>query len=359
MITRGRPKAELVLSDEERGRLTALAARRKSAQALAQRARIVLRCAEGLSNRAVADVERVNTETVGKWRARFVARRLAGLDDAARSGAPRKITDAHVERVITRTLESKPKHATHWSTRSMAKRCGLTHDAVHRIWKAFGLQPHREQTCQLSTDPFFIDKVRDVVGLYLHPPERALVLCVDEKSQCQALERSQPMLPLAPGRLERHTHDYFRHGTVSLFAALDVQTGKIIGHCQARHTQRQFVDFLKRIDSATPSDLALHLVLDNYATHKTPAVQRWLVRHPRFHLHFIPTHSSWLNQVERWFAKITTEAIRRASFRSVPHLRQTIMDYIAATNRDPQPFTWTASADLILGRVANLCGELA
>jgi transposase len=359
MIIRGRPKAELVLNDDERVRLMALAARRKSAQALAQRARIVLRCGEGLSNTAVAQAERVSAETVGKWRARFVAHRLAGLDDAARSGAPRKITDAHVERVITRTLESKPKHATHWSTRSMAKRCGLTHDAVHRIWKAFGLQPHREQTCQFSTDPFFIAKVRDVVGLYLNPPEQALVLCVDEKSQCQALERSQPMLPLGPGRLERSTHDYFRHGTVSLFAALDVQTGKIIGQCQARHTQRQFLDFLKRIDSATPSDLALHLVLDNYATHKTPAVRRWLVRHPRFHLHFIPTHSSWLNQVERWFAKITTEAIRRGSFRSVPHLRQTIMDDIAATNRDPQPFTWTASADLILGRVANLCDELA
>ena len=358
MIIRGRPKAELVLSNEERERLTALAARRKSAQALALRARIVLRCAEGLSNTAVAKTERVTGATVGKWRARFVQQRLAGLDDNARSGAPRTLTDAHVERVITRTLESKPKHATHWSTRSMAKRCGLTHDAVHRIWKAFGLQPHREQICQLSTDPFFIDKVRDVVGLYLNPPAQALVLCVDEKSQCQALERSQPLLPLRPSQPERHTHDYFRHGTVSLFAALDVQTGKIIGQCQARHTQRQFLDFLKRIDAATPAELALHLVLDNYATHKTPAVRRWLVRHPRFHLHFIPTHSSWLNQVERWFAKITTEAIRRGSFRSVPHLRQTIMDYISANNRQPQPFSWTASADLILGKVAHLCGEL-
>jgi transposase len=358
MITLGRPKAELGLTNDERERLTSLAARRKSAQALAQRARIVLQCAGGLSNTAVAQAERVTSQTVGKWRARFVQQRLAGLDDAARSGAPRTLSDAQVERVITRTLESKPKHATHWSTRSMAQRCGLTHDAVHRIWRAFGLQPHREQTCQLSTDPFFIDKVRDVVGLYLNPPEQALVLCVDEKSQCQALERSQPLLPLGPNRPERSTHDYFRHGTVSLFAALDVQTGKIIGHCQARHTQRQFLDFLQRIDAATPARLALHLVLDNYATHKTPAVRRWLVRHPRFHLHFIPTHSSWLNQVERWFAKITTEAIRRGSFRSVPHLRQTIMDYIAATNRQPQPFAWTASADLILGKIAHLCDEL-
>lgn len=358
MIKVGRPKAELVLTNEERERLTALAGRRKSAQALAQRARIVLQCAEGMTNTAVAETEGVTMHTVGKWRRRFVQQRLVGLDDAARSGAPRTLSDAQVERVIIRTLESKPKHATHWSTRSMAKRCGLTHDAIHRIWKTFGLKPHRAEVCQLSTDPFFIDKVRDVVGLYLNPPEQALVLCVDEKSQCQALERSQPLLPLGPGRAERSTHDYFRHGTVSLFAALDVQTGKVIGHCHARHTQRQFVDFLKRIDAATPASLALHLVLDNYATHKTPAVRRWLVRHPRFHLHFIPTHSSWLNQVERWFAKITTEAIRRGSFRSVPHLRQTIMDYVAANNRQPQPFTWTASADLILGRVAHLCSEL-
>jgi transposase len=358
MINLGRPKTELVLTNEERERLTSLAARRKSAQALAQRARIVLRCAEGMTNTAVAGVERVTMQTVGKWRRRFVQQRLAGLADAARCGAPRTLSDAQVEGVIIRTLESKPKHATHWSTRSMAKRCGLTHDAIHRIWKTFGLKPHRAEVCQLSTDPFFIDKVRDVVGLYLNPPEQALVLCVDEKSQCQALERSQPLLPLGPGRVERSTHDYFRHGTVSLFAALDVQTGKVIGHCQARHTQRQFLDFLQRIGAATPPHLALHLVLDNYATHKTPAVRRWLVRHPRFHLHFIPTHSSWLNQVERWFAKITTEAIRRGSFRSVPHLRQTIMDYIAANNRQPQPFVWTAPADLILGKVAHLCGEL-
>lgn len=333
-------------------------ARRKSAQALAQRARIVLQCADGATNIAVAAAERVTVQTVGKWRQRFITDRMTGLDDRARSGAPRTIGDAKVERVITLTLESKPEHATHWSTRSMAKRCGLTHDAVHRIWKAFALQPHRQETFQLSTDPFFIQKVRDVVGLYMNPPAHALVLCVDEKSQCQALERSQPLLPLAPNRPERQTHDYFRHGTVSLFAALDVKTGKIIGQCQTRHTHRQFLGFLQQIDAATPASLALHLILDNYATHKTPAVRRWLVRYPRFHLHFIPTHSSWLNQVERWFAKITTAAIRRGSFRSVAHLRQTIVDYINANNRDPQPFAWTASADLILGKVAHLCGEL-
>jgi transposase len=358
MITLGRPKAELVLSEDERGRLTALTTRRKSAQALALRARIILRCAEGLSNTAVAAEERVTIQTVCKWRKRFVRDRLEGLDDSARSGPPRTITDAEVERVIRTTLESKPDNATQWSTRSLGKRLGLTHDAVHRIWRAFGLQPHRHETFQLSTDPFFIDKVRDVVGLYLNPPDHALVLCVDEKSQCQALERSQPLLPLAPGRPERSTHDYFRHGTVSLFAALDVQTGKIIGQCHARHTHQQFLHFLKTIEESVPASKDVHLVLDNYGTHKTPAILRWLQRHPRFHLHFIPTHSSWLNQIERWFAKITNEAIRRGSFHSVPHLRQTILDYIAAHNRDPKPFVWTASADLILGKVAHLCSEL-
>ena len=358
-IIRGRPKAELTLNEAERAHLEALVARRKSAQATAQRARIILRCAEGLSNTEVAKSEGVTIQTVGKWRARFIADRVAGLDDRARSGAPRSISDAKIERVVTLTLESKPKHATHWSTRSMAKRCGLTHDAIHRIWKAFGLQPHREEKFQLSTDPFFIEKVRDVVGLYMNPPNHALVLCVDEKSQCQALERSQPVLPLGPNRPERQTHDYFRHGTVSLFAALDVKTGQVIGQCASRHTHRQFLNFLKQIDQATPAGKDLHLVLDNYATHKTPAVRRWLVRHPRFHLHFIPTHSSWLNQVERWFAKITNDAIRRGNFLSVAQLRQTILDYINAHNRDPQPFTWTASADMILGKVAHLCNELA
>lgn len=358
MIQRGRPKTELELSEEERGKLATLAARPKSAQALALRARIVLRCAAGLNNTAVAREQRVTVQTVGKWRRRFLRLRLAGLTDAPRSGAPRTISDAKVERVITMTLECKPAHATQWSTRSLAKRCGLTHDAVHRIWRAFGLKPHRQESFQLSTDPFFVEKVRDVVGLYLNPPDGALVLCVDEKSQCQALERSQPILPLGPGRAERATHDYFRHGTVSLFAALDVKTGQVIGRCQSRHTQHHFVSFLKQIDESVPASVNLHLVLDNYAAHKAPAVRRWLARHPRFHLHFIPTHSSWLNQVERWFAKITNDAIRRGNFHSVPHLRQTILDYIAAHNRQPKPFVWTASADLILGKVGHLCTEL-
>ena len=358
MITRGRPKSELILTADEQTQLGAIAARRKSAQALALRARIVLRCSQGLSNTAVARSERVTVQTVGKWRMRFVRDRMAGLDDAPRSGAPRTLTDAQIERVVTLTLERKPDHATHWSTRSLARKCGLTHDAVHRIWKAFSLQPHRQQTFQLSTDPFFVQKVRDVVGLYLHPPDHALVLCVDEKSQCQALERSQPLLPLGPSRPERATHDYFRHGTVSLFAALDIKTGEVIGQCHSRHTQRQFLNFLQCIQNTVPSEQAVHLVLDNYATHKTPAVKRWLARHPRFHLHFIPTHSSWLNQIERWFARITTELIRRGSFRSVPHLRQAMLDYIQAHNQQPKPFVWTAPADLILGKVAHSCSEL-
>jgi len=358
MISSGRPKSELTLSADESARLEQLARRGKSAQALALRARIVLACATGLTNGGVAQALRVCADTVGKWRERFVRERLAGLGDAPRSGAPRTVTDEQVAQIVTLTLESKPEHATQWSTRSLARRSGLSHDTIHRIWRTFGLQPHRCESFQLSTDPEFVDKVRDVVGLYLNPPDHALVLCVDEKSQCQALERTQPVLPLGPGRAERQTTDYFRHGTVSLFAALDVKTGNIIGRVQARHTQRQFRQFLRDINAATSADLDLHLVLDNYATHKTPAVRRWLARHPRFHLHFIPTHSSWLNQIERWFAKITNQAIRRGSFRSVQHLRQTIRLYIAANNQDPKPFVWTASASLILGKVSHLCGEL-
>ena len=269
MISRGRPRQRLELSEDERSKLTTLADRPKSAQALALRARIVLRCAAGHSNTTVAREQRVTVQTVGKWRRRFLCLRVAGLTDAPRSGAPRTITDAKVERVVTLTLERKPAHATQWSTRSLAKRCGLTHDAVHRIWRAFGLKPHRQEAFQLSTDPFFVEKVRDIVGLYLNPPEGALVLCVDEKSQCQALERSQPILPLGPGRAERATHDYFRHGTVSLFAALDVKTGKVIGECLPRHRAKEFIRFLKKIDGAVAKHLDVQAICDNYKTHKT------------------------------------------------------------------------------------------
>jgi transposase len=356
----GRPKAELVLSDEERETLQRWERRRKSSQFLALRSRIILACDRGLTNTAVAEELKVSKPTVGKWRQRFVEHRLDGLLDEPRPGAPRKISDADVEQVITRTLESKPPHATHWSTRGMAKATGLSQTAISRIWRAFGLQPHRTETFKLSTDPQFIDKVRDVVGLYMSPPENAIVLCVDEKSQVQALDRTQPLLPLEPGSPERHTHDYARYGTTSLFAALNVATGEIIGRCHQRHRHQEFLKFLKQIDQTIPEEpgVEIHLVMDNYATHKTSAVQRWLAKRPRYHVHFTPTSASWLNQVERFFAEITEKRIRRGTFRSVRSLVQAIMGYLEHHNKNPQPFQWTADADLILERVANVCKRI-
>ena len=308
----GRPKKALTVTAEERQTLEQWARRPKTAQRLALRARIVLRCADGLANVEVARRLGVTGATVCKWRRRFLEGRLDGLSDEPRPGAPRSITDAQVEEVITRTLESKPEGATHWSTRGMAKAVGLSQNAVVRIWQAFGLKPHKSETFKLSTDPLFIDKVRDVVGLYLNPPENALVLCVDEKSQVQALDRTQPLLPLQPGQAERHSHDYERHGTTSLFAALVVATGLVIGACYRKHRQQEFVRFLDRIDAVVPKEpgLTIHLVMDNYGTHKTPKVKRWLLRHPEYRLHFIPTSSSWLNQVERFFAEITEKRIQ-------------------------------------------------
>lgn len=356
----GRPKAELVLTDEERETLTRWARRPKSSQQLALRSRIVLCCGQGLSNAQVAQQLQVSMPTVGKWRKRFVAKRLDGLLDEPRPGAPRTISDAQVEAVITKTLESKPAQATHWSTRSMAEASGLSQTAISRIWRAFALQPHRTKTFKLSNDPQFIDKVRDVVGLYVNPPERAIVLCVDEKSQVQALDRTQPLLPLGPGRPERHTHDYARHGTTSLFAALDVATGKVIGRCYRQHRHQEFLQFLEKIDQTIPEEpgVDIHLVMDNYSTHKTPKVRRWLVRHPRYCLHFIPTSSSWLNQVERFFAEITEKRIRRGAFRSVPQLERAIVEYLEHHNANPRPFVWTADADLILGKVRRLCKRI-
>lgn len=356
----GRPKAELVLTDEERETLTRWARRPKSSQQLALRSRIVLACGQGLANTDVSRQLRVSMPTVGKWRKRFLAKRLDGLLDEPRPGAPRTISDAQVEAVITRTLESKPAQATHWSTRSMAEASGLSQTAISRIWRAFGLQPHRTETFKLSTDPQFIDKIRDVVGLYVHPPERAIVLCVDEKSQVQALDRTQPLLPLGPGQPERHTHDYARHGTTSLFAALDVATGRVIGRCYRQHRHQEFLKFLEKIDQTIPEEpgLEIHLVMDNYSTHKTPKVRRWLARHPRYHLHFIPTSSSWLNQVERFFAEITEKRIRRGAFRNVRQLEQAIVDYLEHHNANPQPFVWTADADLILGKLSRLCKRI-
>ena len=352
-----RPKPELALSVDERQKLTTWAGRPKSTQRLALRARIVLECADDPSNKAVAARLGVCGATVGTWRSRFVARRLDGLVDDPRPGAPRTVTDAEVERVVTRTLETKPENATHWSTRTMAKAAGMSQSAIGRIWRAFGLKPHRHETFKLSTDPFFVEKVRDVVGLYLSPPEKAIVLSVDEKSQVQALDRTQPILPMTPGQAERGTHDYVRHGVTSLFAALNVATGEVIGKCHRRHRHQEFVKFLDHVDASLVKEpgVSIHIVLDNYATHKTPAVKRWLLRHPDYHLHFIPTSSSWLNQIERFFAEITEKRIRRGAFKSVPALEQSIADYLAHHNADPKPFKWVADADSILDRIKKVC----
>ncbi len=353
----GRPLKPLTLTDDERQALQNWARRPKTAQRIALRARIALACAEGSDNGSVATKLSINRATVGKWRGRFLDARLDGLADEPRPGAPRTITDAQVEDVITRTLETKPENATHWSTRSMAKKAGLSQTAVARAWRAFGLKPHLAETFKLSTDPLFIDKVRDVVGLYLAPPERALVLCVDEKSQIQALDRTQPVLPMAPGTPERRTHDYARHGTASLFAAPDVATGKVIGKCFKRHRAREFLKFLDQIEASVEREdgVQVHLILDNYGTHKTAAVKRWFLRHPEYRLHFTPTSGSWLNLVERFFAEITTKRVRRGVFRSVAALEKAIRDYLEHHNADPKPFVWTASADLILDKVKKIC----
>jgi transposase len=351
----GRPKKPLDLAHEERVKLEQWARRPKTAQRLALRSRIVLRCAEGLSNQAVARELRITGATVCKWRERFRTARLEGLADEPRPGAPREITDAQVEDLITRTLESTPSEATHWSTRSMARATKLSRATVSRIWRAFGLQPHRTETFKLSSDPFFVEKVRDLVGLYLNPPDHAVVLCVDEKSQVQALDRTRPVLPLRPGVPERQTHDYIRHGTTSLFAALEVATGKVIGKCQRRHRSLEFLKFLEEVDRQLPARAAVHLVMDNYGTHKTPKVKRWFARHPRYHLHFTPTSASWLNQVERFFAEITQRRIRRGTFTHVRQLEQAIHDFLDHHNRDPKPFVWTATANTILNKVQRFC----
>jgi transposase len=346
------------LDDVEREQLESWARRRSSAQALALRARVVLLAADGLKNTEIADRLGVDHATARKWRNRFAQSRLDGLTDEPRPGRPRTITDAKVEAVIVKTLEATPKDATHWSTRSMAREVGLTQTAVSRIWRAFGLQPHRQQTWKLSKDPLFIDKVRDVVGLYLAPPERAVVLCVDEKSQIQALDRTAPILPMLPGVPERATHDYKRAGTSSLYAALDITTGKVIGALHQRHRAIEFKKFLATIDREVPGDLAVHLVLDNSSTHKTPAIQRWLAAHPRFVLHFTPTSSSWLNLVERWFAELTTKKLRRGAHRSVRQLNTDIRAWIQTWNDNPRPFVWTKTADQILDSIARYCERI-
>jgi transposase len=359
MARRGRPTAALVLTDDERETLERWARRRNSAQALALRCRIVLACATGATNQEVAAEFGVHQTTVGKWRGRFVARRLDGLHDEPRPGAPRKITDADVERVIVTTLEETPVDATHWSTRSMAKASGLNQTAVSRIWRAFGLKPHLTESFKLSPDPQFIDKVRDIVGLYLNPPDAAMVLCVDEKSQIQALDRTAPVLPLLPGVAERRTHDYVRNGTTNLYAALDVASGNVITDLTDRHRTTEFIRFMNLINRSVPDHLDVHVIVDNSSTHKTPAVHRWLLRHPRFTLHFTPTYSSWLNLVERWFAELTTKWLRRSTHHSVKELVASIRTWITNWNDDPKPFVWHKTADQILDSLAAYCSRIS
>jgi transposase len=348
----------VTLTDGERRVLEGWSRRRSSAQGLAVRARIVLGAAEGESNTVLAERLGLTRMTVAKWRGRFVSERVDGLLDEPRPGRPRTVSDEKVEEVVVKTLESAPKDATHWSTRSMAAEAGLSQTAVSRIWRAFGLQPHRVESFKLSTDPLFVDKVRDVVGLYLDPPERALVLCVDEKSQIQALDRSQPILPMLPGVPERATHDYKRSGTSSLFAALDIASGKVIGSLHARHRTIEFKKFLRQIDAAVPAELDVHLILDNYTTHKTKVVQRWLLAHPRFHLHFTPTGASWLNLVERWFAELTNKKLRRGAHRSVRELNTDIRSWIEHWNENPRPYVWTKTADQILDSLSRYCQRI-
>ena len=353
----GRPLTPIAVTDDQRATLQSWTRRSKTAQALALRARIILACAEGKPNGVVASLVRVRQQTVCKWRSRFVNKGLEGLLDEPRPGTPRKVSDADVERVLTTTLESLPRDATHWSTRSLAQKSGLSRSTISRIWRAFGLQPHRSETFKLSKDPLFIDKVRDIVGLYLNPPDRALVLCVDEKSQIQALDRTQPLLPMRPGQAERRSHDYKRHGTTSLFAALDVKTGAVIGECHRRHRSSEFRKFLDTIDQSVPASLDVHLVLDNYGTHKTATIRAWLMKRPRFHVHFTPTSASWINLVERWFATLTEKQIRRGTHRSVRQLEAAIKEYMGITNQSPHPFVWTKTrGDSGFGR-AILCAN--
>jgi len=351
---RGRPKKHrLIVSPAQRVELERIARQSRSSRSAAFRARIVLSCAKGASNAAVAANLHTTGFTVGLWRNRFIAEGVAGLGDEPRPGAPREIGDEKIERLVRLTLEKTPKGATHWSSRMLAAKTGLSQSTVSRIWRAFGLKPHRAEGFQLSSDPLLIDKVRDIVGLYLDPPHHALVLCVDEKSQIQALSRTQPVLPMRVGQLERRTHDYKRHGVTSLFAALDIATGNVLGKCYRRHRSVEFLDFLKKIDAAVPADLDIHLVLDNYGTHKTALVRRWLQKRKRYHLHVTPTHASWLNQVERWFALLTQRQIKRGSHTSVQELEAAIREFITTHNQQPKPFRWTKSADQILASIAR------
>jgi transposase len=349
----GRPKRPLILTADEQERLQALAHRARIQPALARRARVVLACGDGVDNKSVAQKLRCSLGMVGKWRARFLKARLEGLYDEPRPGAPRKVSDAQVEQIVVRTLETTPRGQTHWSTRGLAQASGLSRMTISRIWRAFGLQPHRTETFKLSPDPLLIEKVRDIVGLYMNPPDHALVFCVDEKSQIQALDRTQPLLPMRPGQAERRTHDYKRHGTTSLFAALELKTSRVIGQLHRRHRSVELRQFLDVIEANVPAGLEAHIIMDNYGTHKTALIRNWFAKRPRFHLHFTPTYASWVNLVERWFAEITNKRIRRGVFRSVQELEAAIREYIGVHNENPKPFVWTKTADEILASIAR------
>jgi putative transposase len=351
----GRPKTPIFLTEEEQQQLKALAGSRSLPNGLVTRARIILMAAEGHTNQAIAQTIGLSMQAVCKWRKRYTVQGLSGLHDELRPGRPRSISDEEVATLVRKTLQTKPKDGTHWTIRSIAKDAQLSRPAVHRIWKAFGLQPHRQRHFKLSTDPFFVEKVRDIVGLYLNPPDKAMVLCVDEKSQIQALNRTQPLLPMGLGYAEGVTHDYVRHGTTTLFAALDIATGQVLTRCKARHRHQEYLDFLKHVDANVPQNLDMHLVVDNYATHKHPTVKRWLAARPRYHVHYTPTYASWLNQVEIWFHLITQKAIRRGTFRSVRDLIRKIEEFVQNHNKDTRPFVWSATADSILEKVKRLC----
>ena len=355
----GRPKTALVLSEDERIQVSSLTKSRTLPHAIVARAKVVLWAAEGDSNTEIANRLQWTNATVGKWRRRFIERRLPGLYDELRPGRPRSIEDEQVAALLKRTLSRESKAGTHWTVREAAQESGISKSTVHRLFQAFAVQPHRTRTFKLSTDPFFIEKVRDIVGLYLNPPDHALVLCVDEKSQIQALNRTQPVLPMGLGYVEGVTHDYVRHGTTTLFAALDIATGTVFTECKPRHRHQEFLAFLRRLDDCIPSELDVHLIVDNYATHKHPKVRTWLAQRPRYQIHYTPTYSSWLNQVERWFALITQRAIRRGSFRSVKELVDKIDSFVQHYNRSRRPFVWTATADSILGKIARLCSRIS
>lgn len=354
-MARGRPLRPLSLSPDEREILQSMTRSRSLPHGLVMRARIVLRAAEGASNAVIAQELGLSRPTVGVWRQRYREQRIPGLYDELRPGGPRSVEDEQIATLIRKTLKTQPKGATHWSCRSIAEETQLSKSTVHRIWKAFGLQPHRQKHFKLSTDPFFVEKVRDIVGLYLNPPDKAMVLCVDEKSQIQALDRTQPLLPLGLGYVEGVTHDYIRHGTTTLFAALDIASGEVLTQCKRRHRHQEFLQFLRHIDSSVPEDLEVHLVVDNYATHKHAKVRRWLAARSRYQVHYTPTYASWLNLVETWFSIITQRAIRRGTFRNVADLKANIERFVENYNSQSRPFAWTATADSILQKVQRLC----